>query len=137
MRMRNAAKLIREKWIAIMDQVMETSKESVLAIDEAPGDLFHPLAIWLAHDAADLDASSLEVDDEERVEPRQTGERQGLDCEEIAPGNRTGMRLREGAPGCFATALGAGSMPCFARIHLIVFRPTVYPRFCSAPRIRV
>lgn len=29
---------------------------------------------------------------------------------------------------------GAGSMPCSFRMRLIVFRPTSYPTFLSAPR---
>ena len=80
------------------------------------------------------DLSSITKKDEVPPEPRQ---RQHLDGEQIAGRQALPVRLQERLPGHVRLRSGAGSTPWSCRVRFTVVRAIVWPRFESAPRIRV
>ena len=91
----------------------------------------------MAAQTGDVHAAGLEVDDEPDDVADEAAEREDLDGEEVGRRDRAEVRLEERLPWHRLAALGAGSKPRSARMRLIVFRPSSWPRLQSAPRIRV
>ena len=81
------------------------------------------------------DLSSITKEDEVPPEPRQ---RQHLDGEQIAGRQALPVRLQERLPGHVPAPLGRpGRLRGRAGSRFTVVRAIVWPRFESAPRIRV
>src|SRR5262249_51140218 len=102
-------------------------QEPIFGIGEIARDLDHPRAVRLGTDAGDFDARSAELHDEVDVVPDQSTDGEDLHSEKIT--------RRNGAPvcseNCFQERLrlrvGAGSMPCSARVTWTVVLPISTP----------
>src|SRR6266542_4360724 len=100
--------LVGEQGVAIVDEVALAHEEPIDVVGEVAGDLLHPGAVRLADDACDLDASRLDVDDEENEVADQATEREHLDGEEVRRRDRAQMGLQEGGPWHPTAAQGRG-----------------------------
>ena len=126
---------LREQRIAVVNEVAAPEQEAVLDVGEISGDLAHPASVWSGSNSGDLNPTRLEVDHEEDEVPNEALPRDPFDGEEVGRGNRPPMCLQEGLPTRRPPAGGIDSI--LREDSLIVFRPTVYPRFARAPWIRV
>ena len=64
-RLEEVAEVLGEQRVAVVHEVALPGHEAIDAVREVSRDLLHPGAVRLAHDAGDLDAARLDVDDEE------------------------------------------------------------------------
>jgi len=95
----NAAELLRVERVAVEDDVPVVFEKPSEDIDEVPRRLRHPRITGVVNDAGDLDASGLEVDDEQDVIADEADEGEHLDGEEVGGGDDVGVGLQERAPG--------------------------------------
>src|SRR5215831_6066768 len=81
-----------------MNQVPYASHDAVDAISEVAGDLLHPFAVRLAHDAGDIDSACRDIDDEEDVVADQPSEREHFHAEDVHRSDHAEMRLQKRPP---------------------------------------
>jgi hypothetical protein len=75
----------------------EAFQRAVLACP-APPSVRHPTAVGLAHDAGDVNASGLEIDDEQHKVAHEAPASEHLDAEEVGGRDSAPMGLEEGLP---------------------------------------
>jgi hypothetical protein len=95
---KQSAEFAGEQRIAIVDHIAHAFEEPVDRVGEIARDLPHPCAVRLAHDASDVNAARLDVDDEQDMVADETCQSEDLDGEEIHGSDRTQMSLDEGLP---------------------------------------
>ena len=83
--------------VTVVDKKPAFAEESVLAVRQISGDLFHPAPVGLADDTRDLDSARFEVDHEENEVPNQPRPRENLHAEEVG--------CCDHAPVCFEECL--------------------------------
>src|SRR5580698_726130 len=81
--------------IAIDDQVPEARQRARRGVGEVAGELRHPSPVGRAGDAGDVNASRLEVDDEQHEIPYEAPTREHLHAEEIRGSDGTPVRLEK------------------------------------------
>jgi hypothetical protein len=101
------AEVLGEDRVLIHDQELLRSKESVDGVREHSGGVDHERAAGVRRRSDDLDRSSRDVDDEERVMRDEAAHRQDLRREEVRRGDGRSVRLEERLPLRLLTALGS------------------------------
>ena len=97
--------------------------------------MLHPQPVWRNVDPSDLNPTRLEMDHEEHEVPNEPRHVRTSTVKKSVAAIAPQWALRN-----VFQAIGrrpAGSIPFSTSSRLIVFRPTPYPRFMSAPRMRV
>ena len=86
------------KGVAIDDELSEARQRAGRGVGEVAGDLRHPSPVGRAGDAGDVNASGLEVDDEQHEVAYEAPSREHLHAEEVRRGDGTPVRLEKGLP---------------------------------------
>lgn len=123
--------------VAVQVEVALAQEEALLAVQEVPADLHHPLAVRLRHDPGHLDPPRAELDYEQDAEAHETGHGQNLDGEEVAAAIASQCEARNVRQDVRFPRSGAGSVPCSRRISCTVDRATSWRRLPRASRILV
>jgi len=88
----------RKEGIAIDDEVPEARQRARRGVGEVAGDLRHPSPVGRTGDAGDVNASGLEVDDEQHEVAYEPSAREHLHAEEVGCGDGTPVRPEKRLP---------------------------------------
>ena len=136
--LQDLAKDPRIEGIAVVNQMARPAQTAIDRVGQIAGLLLHPRAARLRVDPGDGHAAGSQLDHEEDEVPPEPRQRQHLDGEQIAQAARPSQcACRNVFQGMCRLRSGAGSTPWACRIRFTVVRAIVWPRFESAPRIRV
>jgi hypothetical protein len=86
------------KRISVHDEVMVASERPGHGVGEIASDLRHPSAVGVGGDAGDVNASGLEVDDEQHEVAYEAPAREHLHAEEVRRSDGTPVRLEKRLP---------------------------------------
>ncbi len=103
---------MRKQRIAIVDHVATVQEKAVLAVDQIPGNLLHPLPIRRRGDPGDLNPMRLEVDYEEHEVANEAAPGHDLDREEVRCSDRAPMSPQERLPSHGTTPGRIDSVLC-------------------------
>jgi hypothetical protein len=92
------SEVCRIERITVDDQVTEARQRARLGVSEVAGDLRHPTPVGGAGDAGDVNASGLDVDDEQDQVAYEAPASEHLHAEEVRRGDGPPVRLEKGLP---------------------------------------
>ena len=134
--LQDLAKDPRIEGIAVVNQMARPAQTAIDRVGQIAGLLLHPRAARLRVDPGDGHVAGSQLDHEEDEVPPEPRQRQHLDGEPQAA-RPSQCACRNVFQGMCRLRSGAGSTPWSCRIRFTVVRAIVWPRFESAPRIRV
>ena len=73
----------RVQRVPVDDQMARVFQESACRVREVASDLRHPCPVGTGRDAGDVNATSLQIDDEEHEVANKTADRQHFNAEEV------------------------------------------------------
>ena len=102
----NPTESLSKERIAIMEQILLTTKKSISMKGQVPGDLRHPNVVGLSRDPSDLDTPGRELHHEKNMEANQAYKGQDLDGEEVHGSEGLKMTRKKSLPISVLLALG-------------------------------
>ena len=116
--------LRRIERIPIDDEVAEARQRARRGVGEVAGDLRHPSAVGRAGDAGDVNASGLEVDDEQDEVAYEAPRVSTSTLKKSVAATAPQCALRKVFQGVVLPRSGAGSMPCSVSEDALAGRPS-------------
>ena len=98
----------RELRVPVSKQVSTLGQQIASATGQVPRGLSHPFIGWVGRDAADVDFTGSDVDEEEYIMGDESEDGPDFGGEEVGGQQAVGMGLDEVGPACFARAAWRG-----------------------------